>query len=101
MPRSGSLSVFQTQGLVEHDIWTLGLRHVVQPGRRLHGRAENEPAHFYAAGLQLIADDHPSRHVEAIGWPSDGERKDAQKEIAFLLASRAKLVRCLPPLLRE
>lgn len=99
LPRNGELSVFQTQGLEEPEIWQLGVEHVLKPGRRLHGRADNSPGHYYANALRLVADDVPPRHVNAIGWPDDAE-KDAQKEIALALAAAAQLRRCDPPIRR-
>ncbi len=98
IPRGGELSTFQIQGLPEAEIWSLGVEYVLRPGRRLHGRADNEPAHYLAHDLELIADDDPPRHVNVVGWPSEDAEKEAQKEIALTLALSATLIRCLPPI---
>ena len=94
MPRHGELSTFQTQGLHEADIWQIAVRYVLQPSRRVHGRAENPPEDYLEFGLRLTADNQPPRHVNAANWPTD---KDDVKEIALVLASKARLVRCVPP----
>jgi hypothetical protein len=100
LPRNGELSTFQTQGLAEPDIWRIALEHVLQPGRKVHGRAENSPGDFYSCDLALVADNEPPRHVTVTGWPDEREGKDLIKDIALSLSMSARLVLCEPPLER-
>jgi hypothetical protein len=86
-PPNNRLSVFRIAGLLESEIWHLGEREVAQPANRtIHGRGDLRVNDIEVRHLVIEPDDHPRRHADIVGWPSD---KAEQKAIAQLLAESA------------
>jgi hypothetical protein len=69
-PSHGRLSVFQTTGLVESDVWQLGHEYVA-PARRkpILARADLNSLTVYEEDLTVVATPttHP-RHTDITGW---------------------------------
>ena len=85
-PPDLQLSVYDTTGLENVDIWTLADHNI--PGRPMYGRGDISAATVEAEGLRVHRDDTPPRHANITDWPAE---KDAQKEIALALAAAAQL----------
>lgn len=69
-PKDHKTSVFRVQALTEHQIWSLGDRHVASPlGKELRARAELSVAQITAVGLQVKPAEPPPRHANITGWP--------------------------------
>ena len=92
-PRTGILqtSIFQTKGLTENEVWSLGEQHILKnrPDRRLHGRADVTVQEVLGTGLDLDPDNDPLRHANIVGWPNT---KPERKLVALKLAEVARLV---------
>lgn len=93
LPKNGETSVFEILGLEDLDIWKLAEDVGEIRGKPPRGRGEFTRADVGAVGLRFVRDDHPVRHGNLLGWPSEGsELKARLKAIAVALASRAVLV---------
>ena len=92
LPRNGQTSVFDIVGLVEFRIREIGESVGLRRGIRPRGRGEVAYADIQEVGLRFERDDTPPRHGNLIGWPSDGKRKDLNKDVARRPAERAVLV---------
>lgn len=89
-PPDRKTSVFQTNELVEGEIWDIGEAHVARPqGKTLHGRGDILAIEVEKTNrLKIDYDNIPPRHANIIGWPDD---KGEQKLLAQELAAEAKL----------
>lgn len=85
--RDGLTSTFHSSGLTEEEIWLLGDAHIRAP-RSVHGRGDIAVAGVTAAGLTMVADYEPARHVNISGWP---QAVDDQLSLAQSLAADATL----------
>jgi len=75
-PPDLELSTYNTDGLVDAEIWEIGerVRHE-QKKENLYGRAELVAQSVYDIGLRAIRDDEPMRHVVIVGWPDKPQHK--------------------------
>lgn len=92
LPRNGQTSVFDIVGLAESGIREIGESVGSHRGINPRGRGEITHVNVEDAGLRFERDDTPPRHGNLIGWPSEGKRKDLNKDVARRLAMRAVLV---------
>jgi hypothetical protein len=100
MPASdGTRSVFRIAGLVDSEIWRIGLEKVARiRNLPLLGRLELNAAVVYDQQLTFNPDaDRSSRHAEIVGWPPE---KEKQQSIAQTLAAEARAVTS-PQLIRQ
>ncbi len=83
-------SVFQTKGLTENEVWSLGEQHVLKnrPDGRIHGRADVTVQEVLGAELDLDPDNDPPRHANIVGWPST----KAERKPACVLVASPKLL---------
>jgi len=93
LPESSTLetSALWKDGLLEHEIWQIGLPVGEGRGKPPLARADFDRGTVSKAKLRLEFDPmpHNSRHVNICGWPT---AKDEQKSIALLLCKRATLL---------
>jgi len=83
------LSVFHTKLLSSRETWEIGRRFVATPtNRTIYGRADFKADCVDKVHLRLHLDNHPPRHANIVGWPSE---KSEQKLIAIQLAAMAAL----------
>ena len=88
-PPDLKLSTYTTHGLVEKEIWSIGIKNVAEPqGKTLRGRGDVRVATIKSARLDLDFDDVRKRHATITGWPNE---KEQQKMCATILADAAKL----------
>jgi hypothetical protein len=87
--RDYKTSVFRVQGLIEHQIWSLGDKYVAQPqGKQLRAYAELSVALIIGVGLRIEPKEPPPRHANIINWPRE---KDKMMSRAQELAAEAIL----------
>lgn len=93
LPESSTLetSASWKDGLLEYEIWQIGLSVGEGRGKPPLARADFDTGAVSEAKLRLESDPmpHNSRHVNICGWPT---AKDEQKSIALLLCKRATLL---------
>ena len=93
LPESSTLetSALWKDGLLEHEIWQIGLPVGEGRGKPPLARADFEAGAVSEAKLRLESDPtpHNPRHVNICGWPTV---KDEQKSLALLLCKRSTLV---------
>ena len=81
------LSMFRIESLSEDDIWEIGRNVGVVSDRTLEGRGDLKAFHVSDQGLTFDVDNNPTRHFNAVNWPSDKDkRKDIQNELAAAAA---------------
>jgi hypothetical protein len=100
-PPDGALSAVHSTGLLDADVWSIGLLTLSsQPGRStIHGRADIPVKALIDQALKAILDNKPFlRHTSVVGWPDSSdvnERKALTKLICLKLSENPsiKLVR--------
>ena len=69
----GAVSVFFISGLDEKEVWEIGAEHVAPTrNKSIKGCAVFLVADVFHAGLSLDPNNTPPRHVDIVGWPSEG-----------------------------
>ena len=93
--RPDELSIFETDGLAELDVWERGDRHVGQPsGRQVLARGDFVTASLRGirddrwGALDVVLDDHPPGHGNVVGWPPVSET-EARNNLAKRLRAIA------------
>lgn len=81
-------SVFRIRGLVETEVWGIGVAVAVRRGRELKARADFEALILKGTPLGIDADDSPPRHANIVRWPAE---KSAQLQLAIEIAAEAEL----------
>jgi hypothetical protein len=98
MPASdGARSVFRVSGLLDQQIWSLGLEKVARVRTLpLFGRIDLNAGLVYDQELTFHADtDRQSRHADIVGWPPE---KEKQQSIAQILAAEARAISLPQPI---
>lgn len=96
------LSVIHSTGLVDKQIWNIGMQTVgTQPGRsRIHGRADIRVHVFTDQRLCVIRNNDPfDRHTSVSGWPQGkdaDETKQIWKQICLELSQHPTVKLALP-----
>jgi len=95
-PRDRETSVFRHSSEPRATLWQIGYEFVARI-RPIHGAAIVRAGDVRATKLDVIAEEPPPRHAAIKGWPwldDDPElQKAKRKELAALIASKAKLLR--------
>lgn len=88
------LSVFRIGELKDDGVWALARKHVVPPGRNVHGRGDltRSSIETTTPALQLAMDEKPPRHGNVINWPDE---MDDRLALAQELVDRA--IHVAPP----
>jgi hypothetical protein len=93
-PKDRETSVFRHGGRPAESLWTVG--DTAANGRTLHGAAVINAKSVREGGLEVESSEPPPFHAVILRWPwleNDVQlQKARQKEIAAVLASRARLV---------
>jgi hypothetical protein len=87
--RDNSTSVFETTGLSNESVWSIGDEHVAGPRGPVLARGDIAVSHVRESGLVVERSDPPPRHASIIGWPPD---KHEVMSMCEKLAKRATLV---------
>lgn len=94
-PDDQSTSVFRHGGEPESELWQIGVEDAVGT-RTLYGAAIIVAEVVRSEKLTVTADEPPPRHAVICNWPVDQSdpdlQKARQKEIALVIASRARLL---------
>ncbi|MCY4304017.1 MAG: hypothetical protein OXC62_04430 [Aestuariivita sp.] len=84
--RKNELSIFNVSKLSSKEKCESGLKNVAKPkGKKLYGWAELSHSDFYKFDLEIIQDNTPPGHANAIGWPKPElvkQRKDKAQSLA-------------------
>jgi hypothetical protein len=96
------LSVVHSTGLVDQDIWAIGMQTLgTQPGRsRIYGRADVPVYALKEKDLRVIRDNRPfDRHTSVTDWPrgkDEDETKQIWKQICLELSQHPAVRLALP-----
>ena len=89
-PGDGRLSVFDTEGVDEQEIWSIGGELAVQRTQTLYARADIGTGIVISKKLRVVVDEPPPRHRNIIGWPPATQKEDRML-IAMELAAASVL----------
>jgi len=101
-PPDSRLSVVHSSGLLDHDVWQIGILTLgSQAGRdKIHGRADALVNALLKRKLRAILDHNPfRRHTSVIGWPESAnpdEMKQQRKLICLELSQDAEIKLVIP-----
>jgi len=93
-PKDGKSSVFRHPCEPVEELWSIGSGELGQ-NVHIHGAGVIIARAARDEGLEVTASEPPPRHANIENWPTDGDpeiAKAARKEVAIVLAARAKLL---------
>ena len=89
-PKDGKTSVFRHRAEPQADLIAIANQHIGS-NRRVHGVGIVRAGDVRTVQLDVQSQEPPPRHADITNWPPS-IKKARQKEIAILLAQKAKLV---------
>jgi hypothetical protein len=89
-PVDGKLSIFDTDGVEERTVWSIGQEIAIERDQTLYARGDISTSSATGQNLRVIPDEPPPRHRNIVGWPPADQKED-QKLIAMELAAVATL----------
>lgn len=89
-PVDGKLSIFDTDGVEERTVWSIGQEIAIERDQTLYARGDISTSSATGQNLRVIPDEPPPRHRNIVGWPPADQKED-QKLIAMELAAIATL----------